>query len=246
MEINQSPPALPVHLAVIMDGNGRWAKQRGLARTEGHKAGARAVRTIVTECRKRGIKYLTLYAFSSENWSRPKMEIAALFNLLLEFLHGETGEMLKQGIRLNVLGDLDGMPLPQKAALKLSMEKTSACKDMVLNLALNYGARGEIARAVREIIRNRIPAGEISEESLKNYLYTAGQPDPDLVIRTSGELRLSNFLLFQSAYSELYFTDTLWPDFGAMELSKALDDYGQRIRRFGNIHNDDTGEINGR
>lgn len=224
---------LPVHIAIIMDGNGRWACKRGLSRSEGHKAGAETVRKIVTACRSMGIKYLTLYAFSSENWARPPAEIATLFSLLLDFLHKETPLLLEKGIALKVIGDIDGLPAPQRLALRHSMAKTESCDQMCLNLALNYGSRAEIAHACAKIAASGIKPDEIDETMFRKFLYTGDQPDPDLLIRTSGELRLSNFLLFQSAYSELYFTSTLWPDFDEAELDKALRAYSQRQRRFG-------------
>lgn len=222
---------LPVHIAIIMDGNGRWAAQRGLPRKEGHKAGARAVRITVEACRKLGIGYLTLYAFSSENWSRPPAEIAALFSLLLDFLTSETPTMEREGIALNVLGDTSALPAPQRAALAWSIARTRKGRDMTLNLALNYGGRADIIRACRQLA-GRAPS-DITEDEFANQLSTAGQPDPDLLIRTSGEQRLSNFLLYQCAYSELYFTDALWPDFDAAELDRALLAYSRRDRRFG-------------
>lgn len=231
---------LPRHIAIIMDGNGRWAEQRGLPRAEGHRAGARAVRETVEECRRLGIGYLTLYAFSSENWSRPPGEIAALFSLLLEFLTVETPSMIRQGIALRVIGDSERLPAAQRAALGHSMAATSAGREMVLNLALNYGARAEIVRAARRLCGS--DPVSITEESLGRELYTAGQPDPDLLIRTSGELRLSNFLLFQCAYSELYFTPVLWPDFNKHELKSALDSYAARERRFGGTGNHSSGD----
>lgn len=224
---------LPRHIAIIMDGNGRWAAQRGLSRSEGHRAGAQAVRNIVEECRQLLIPHLTLYAFSSENWNRPATEIAALFSLLLEFLTSETPRLIKQDIRLNVLGELQKMPTPQRLALQRAMAKTAQCRAMTLNLAINYGARAEILHAAKMIAASENP--DYSEESFGQFLYTAGQPDPDLLIRTSGELRLSNFLLWQCAYSELYFTDTFWPDFTSSELHLALDAYAMRQRRFGHI-----------
>lgn len=226
-----SDNGLPRHIAIIMDGNGRWAEARGLPRSEGHRAGAAAVEKTVTECRSLGIKCLTLYAFSSENWSRPASEIAALFSLMLEFMTIETPRLEKQGISLQVLGDIDGLPAPQKTALRHSIRKTARGDAMKLNLAINYGSRQEILRAARALAGK--PPAEITEEVFANQLYTCGQPDPDLLIRTSGELRLSNFLLFQCAYSELYFTPTLWPDFDAAELRKALTVYAGRQRRFG-------------
>lgn len=232
-EAQEGAARLPRHIAIIMDGNGRWAEARGLARTEGHRAGADAVRSVVRECRRLGIPHLTLYAFSSENWSRPKTEVSALFGLLLEFLGAEVPTMLEQGIRLKVLGDLDGLPLPQRTALRHAMNRTAQARDMTLNLALNYGARAEIVRAARALAAEGLTPAEITEEALAERLDTAGQPDPDLVIRTSGELRLSNFLLYQCAYSELWFTPVLWPDFGPEELARALNDYAGRSRRFG-------------
>lgn len=233
---------LPRHVAIIMDGNGRWAAKRGLQRSEGHKAGARAVRTIVTRCRELGIGYLTLYAFSSENWSRPPAEIATLFNLLLEFLANETALMLEKGIALKVVGDIAGLPVPQRIALKHCMAKTAACKDMCLNLALNYGGRAEIVQAVQKIMKSGISPDSVDEALLSGHLYTAGMPDPDLIIRTSGEMRLSNFLLYQCAYSEFYFTPVLWPDFDAEELEKALLEYSSRSRRFGQTGEQLAGE----
>lgn len=216
-----------------MDGNGRWASARGLSRAEGHKAGAKAVRSIVTHCRKLGIQYLTLYAFSSENWNRPPQEIAALFGLLLEFLQAETSLLEKNGIRLNVIGDLENMPIPQKKALQWAMNYTAHCGEMQLNLAINYGGRAEIVHAFKNMLKEGLSPWEVNEDSVAAHLYTAGQPDPDLLIRTSGEQRLSNYLLYQCAYSEFYFTPVLWPDFDEKELEKALTIYGERRRRFG-------------
>lgn len=224
---------LPRHVAIIMDGNGRWAAQRGLARAEGHKAGARAARIVIEECRRLGIPFLTLYAFSSENWSRPPAEIAALFGLLLEFLAVETPRMEEQGIALHTLGDVEGLPAPQRLALGRAVARTASGRAMHLNLALNYGGRAELARAAREIARAQVKPENITPELLASYLYTAGQPDPDLLIRTSGELRLSNFLPFQAAYAELYFTPALWPDFDREALWQAFAAYRQRQRRFG-------------
>lgn len=224
---------MPRHIGIIMDGNGRWAQRRGLSRSEGHKAGAAAVREVTRRCRELGVSALTLYAFSKENWSRPKTEIAALFSLLLDFLGSETRELTEKEISLHVLGEFDGLPAPQRAALRRSMEKTASGDKMRLNLALNYGGRTEIVQAARKILEAKLDPAQLDEEKFASYLYTAGQPDPDLIIRTSGELRLSNFLLYQCAYSELYFTPTLWPDFTAAELDKAIAAYSARARRFG-------------
>ena len=227
------PDNLPAHIAIIMDGNGRWAQARGLPRSAGHRAGAETVRNVVTECRELGIRHLTLYAFSSENWNRPKAEISALFSLLLEFLRREVPLREEKGIALKVLGDLDGLPLPQRTALRHAMSRTEAGREMTLNLALNYGGRAELVRAVRTFLRENARPEDVTEESLAERLYTAGQPDPDLLIRTSGEQRLSNYLLYQCAYSELYFTPVPWPDFGADQLREALAVYAGRSRRFG-------------
>lgn len=221
------------HLAIIMDGNGRWAKAQGLSRSDGHKAGTTTAREIVTECRKLGISYLTLYAFSKENWSRPKKEVGFLFTLLKSFLDAELPTLLEQNIRLRVLGDLEGLPLGTRKVLQHAVHKTALCTAMHLNLALNYSGRHEILRACQALLAQNIPAQDLSEQIFANQLYTATMPDPDLIIRTSGEQRLSNFLLFQSAYSELYFTDVAWPDFHVPELHQALNTYAQRQRRFG-------------
>ena len=224
---------LPVHVAIIMDGNGRWAQARGLSRSAGHRAGADAVRTVVSRCRALGIRHLTLYAFSSENWNRPKAEISALFSLLLEFLQQEVPLMEEKGIALKVLGDVEGLPLAQRTALRHAIRRTAGGTAMTLNLALNYGSRAELVQAVRSIVREGLSADTIDEDTLAGHLYTAGQPDPDLLIRTSGEQRLSNYLLYQCAYSELYFTPVPWPDLGQEELDAALSVYAGRSRRFG-------------
>ena len=224
---------LPSHIAIIMDGNGRWAQQRGLPRSEGHRAGVRAVKSIVTECRTLGIRYLTLYAFSRENWGRPKEEVSLLFGLLVSFLGQELPSMLENGIQLRVIGDAGALPVTARTALNHAIKKTAQCSDMTVNLALNYSGRDEILRAVRTLLANGTPADSLSEDMLSAAMYTSGQPDPDLIIRTSGEYRLSNFLLYQSAYSELYFTPVLWPDFDTDALHKALSEFAQRSRRFG-------------
>ena len=226
--------SLPLrHIAVIMDGNGRWAEKRGLPRSEGHRAGAEAVRGLIAECRKLGLEYLTLYAFSRVNWGRPMEEVRLLFDLLARFLGSELAELQRQDIRLQALGDLGGLPFASRTALTHSIAKTKNNASMVLNLALNYSGRHEIASACRRLMAEGLSPEEVTPEKLSEYLFTAGQPDPDLVIRTSGEQRISNFLLFQCAYSEFYFTDTLWPDFTPEELHLAMADYTGRSRRFG-------------
>lgn len=228
---------LPRHIAIIMDGNGRWARQKSLTRIEGHIKGIEAVRTAVTTCRELGIEFLTLYAFSIENWRRPDNEVLALMDLLQRFLRGELDEMLENNIRLRAIGDIDSLPPDAHNTLIDTLEKTARCDGMVLTLALSYSGRDEIIRAFRHLmadIKNkRIRPEEISEETLSNYLSTKGIPDPDLLIRTSGEYRISNFLLWQMAYTEIYVTETLWPDFGKEDLIKALFNYQSRERRFG-------------
>ncbi|ADU63190.1 MULTISPECIES: polyprenyl diphosphate synthase [Pseudodesulfovibrio] len=223
----------PTHVAIIMDGNGRWAKQRGLPRTEGHKAGTEAARAVVTRCRELGVKHLTLYTFSKENWARPKDEVRTLFDLLTTFLTREESSLKKQSIRLRVLGEIDDMPMAVRQTLKHVMRQTAKCEAMTLNLALNYSGRDEILRAARALVAKGTAPDAITEEAFAAELWTAGQPDPDLIIRTSGEMRLSNYLLFQCAYSEFYFTDIYWPDFTPDELDKALVELAGRRRRFG-------------
>ncbi len=216
-----------------MDGNGRWARQRNLPRSEGHRAGSEATRTVVTECRRLGIPYLTLYAFSTENWGRPREEVSFLFDLLVRFLRQELKTLLEQSIRLNVIGDQQALSRPVRMALDHVRSKTANCSEMVLTLALNYSAREEILRACRTIASQVEDGAQIDEQLFRENLYTRDMPDPDLILRTSGEHRLSNYLLFQGAYSELYFTPVLWPDFGVHDLHQALEDYAGRQRRFG-------------
>lgn len=224
---------LPRHLAVIMDGNGRWAKAKGLSRSEGHKAGTEAAKNLVTECRTIGIPYVTLYTFSRENWARPKEEITFLFDLLVRFMNREMASLIKQGIRLQILGELSDLPLITRQAIKRAVAQSESGTAMTLNLALNYSGRDEILRACQQIAASGTSPDDITEEMLSSHLYTAGQPDPDLIIRTSGELRLSNFLLWQAAYSEFYFTETYWPDFDKGQLHAALNAYAKRGRRYG-------------
>jgi undecaprenyl diphosphate synthase len=222
-----------------MDGNGRWAKKRGLNRIRGHEKGADAVRGIVRTSREIGIPWLTLYAFSEENWKRSKVEIAALMNLLKRFLRSERREMNEKGIRLNSIGRLEKLPKDTRDALLGVMEETASNQDMVLTLALSYGGRQEIRDAMvnlaSRVEKGDLRAADISEEMISNALYTAQMPDPDLLIRTSGESRVSNFLLWQIEYTEIYITSTLWPDFGRREYVAAIRDYQQRERRFGAI-----------
>lgn len=224
---------LPVHIAIIMDGNGRWAKQKGLTRSQGHKKGVETARDIVSECRKLGISYLTLYTFSKENWKRPPDEVGYLFNLLSTFLNKEAKVFTEQDIKLKVLGDIKDLPIATRQVLQRVCKNTANNKSMQVNLALNYSARDEIVMACRKIMQQQLSPDECTQEILAQNLYTAGIPDPDLIIRTSGEYRISNFLLWQCAYSEFYFTETLWPDFSKQKLHEALIDYSGRERRFG-------------
>ena len=228
---------LPHHIAIIMDGNGRWAKKKFLNRIGGHVKGVNAVREVVTACRELGIKVLTLYAFSIENWKRPADEVNALMGLLKEYLLKECVEMVQNNIRLNAIGRIEDLSLDVQTTLRETMKKTERCDGMILNLALSYGGRSEILHAVQGILsdfqRGKVKPDEITIQRFSQYLWTHGIPDPDLLIRTSGEFRISNFLLWQIAYTELYVTDTLWPDFDRKELLKAIADYQSRERRFG-------------
>ncbi|MBG0776235.1 MAG: di-trans,poly-cis-decaprenylcistransferase [Desulfovibrionaceae bacterium] len=228
-----APRTIPVHLAIIMDGNGRWAEQRGLPRSKGHQAGTEAAKAVVTACRERGIRHLTLYTFSKENWARPKDEVSFLFDLLVAFLKRELDNLVEQSIQLRVLGDFQGLPFAVRKALEHAMARTRHGEAMILNLALNYSGRAEIVHAARALAADGLAGEAITEEAIAERLYTSGQPDPDLIIRTSGEMRLSNYLLFQAAYSEFHFTETLWPDFDAAALDEALAAFGRRDRRYG-------------
>jgi len=228
---------LPRHLAIIMDGNGRWAEQRGLPRIVGHQRGVEVVKSVVEECRTLGIDYLTLYAFSSENWGRPADEVNALMELLCRYLEGELQSMLGGRIRLRVIGEISRLPQQARRILERTIERTAANDGMTLTLALSYGSRDEIVRTVRSLVAEakagRLGPETVDDELLSAHLDTAGIPDPDLLIRTSGEMRISNFLLWQMAYAELYFTDVLWPDFDSDQLQQALEEYAGRQRRFG-------------
>ena len=234
-EIDQNQ--LPRHIAIMMDGNGRWAKQHAMGRIRGHKKGAQAVRTTVTACRELGISCLTLFAFSSENWGRPGEEVSALMNLLADYLDKEAPTMQKQEIRLTTIGDIDRLYAPVREKLLEVQKLTRQNNKMVLNLALSYGSRDEILAAVKKMLADsregKLSPDSVDQDVFERYLYTSGMPDPDLLIRTSGEYRISNFLLWQMAYTELYFTDVLWPDFKKDDLLKAIAAYQGRERRFG-------------
>jgi undecaprenyl diphosphate synthase len=228
---------VPRHVAIIMDGNGRWATERGLPRTAGHEAGADSVREIVRACRALGVRYLTLYSFSTENWARPEDEVEALMVLLARYLQEERDEMMENGIRLQGIGELERLPPHVRTLLREVSKYTANNEGLLLTLALSYGSRAEIVDAVRRIA-GEVAAGTLAPEQIdadviSRHLYTANMPDPDLLVRTSGELRLSNFLLWQVAYSELYVTDVMWPDFRRPHLEVALAAYAGRQRRFG-------------
>jgi undecaprenyl diphosphate synthase len=226
---------LPKHVAIIMDGNGRWARGRGLSRFAGHRAGADNIHRVVEWLHEYGIRYLTLWAFSTDNWIRPRREVLGLLRLLNEVIDREVTSCLENGIRLLVLGQIDELSQRLQSKIKRAIRLTRNGSRMVLSIAFNYSGRNEILDAVRKIIRDSIPAERVDEALFNDYLYTAGLPEPDLVIRTGGERRLSNFLTWQAAYSEYYFTPTLWPDFDEAEIEKALLDYSQRERRFGGL-----------
>lgn len=230
---------IPQHIAIIMDGNGRWAKEKKLPRTFGHKAGVEAIREIVKESSRLGIKYLTLYAFSTENWKRPKEEVNTLMKLLVEYLKKEFDELNAQNVIIKNIGDISKLPMICQEQLIEAYNNTKHNSGLVLNLALNYGGRSEIINAFKNIFQElengKIALDEINEDILENYLYTKGMPDPDIIIRTAGEQRLSNFLLWQCAYSEFWYTNIKWPDFKKEHLNMAIYDYQNRDRRYGGI-----------
>src|SRR5688572_2049078 len=226
---------LPVHIAVIMDGNGRWAAQRHLPRVEGHRAGIDSVRDTVETAARLGIKVLTLYAFSVENWKRPAAEVSTLMMLLKRYLRLELNTLLQNDIRFQVIGRVDDLPADVQDELRRGIDRTSGSKGMLFNIALNYGGRAEIVDAARRAIESGVSPLDLDERIFGDFLYTAGQPDPDLLIRTSGEMRVSNFLLWQIAYAEIYVTETLWPDFRRRHLLEAVLAYQKRERRYGGI-----------
>lgn len=231
---------LPGHVAVIMDGNGRWARMRSLPRVAGHKAGVEPVRSVVETCGRMGIRYLTLYAFSVENWKRPRTEVDTLWRLLRYYLKAELPRLMRNNVRLQVIGRPESLPEAARRELDYTIAQTANNTGLQVNLAINYGGRTEIVDAVNALVdearrRGALDQLRVDEEMLAAHLYTAGQPDPDLLIRTSGEMRVSNFLLWQIAYAELYVTDTLWPDFRRIDLLRAVADYQKRERRFGGL-----------
>ena len=226
---------LPRHIAFIMDGNGRWAKQRGLSRLDGHRAGVKHIRSIIKSLYSKGIKYVTLYAFSTENWRRPEDEVNGLFHILEEIIAIESQELFKNGVRIRHIGSMEGLSPNLKESINNALKLTANNTGMILGVALNYGGRAEIIDAIRRIITSGVRPEQIDEKKFREYLYTVDFPDVDLVIRTGGEFRTSNLLIWQTAYSEYYFTPVLWPDFNEKELEKALQAYSQRKRRFGGL-----------
>ena len=229
---------VPRHVAVIMDGNGRWARSRGLPRLAGHRAGTENIRPILEACVEFGIDILTIWAFSTENWRRPEAEVRGLLRILQRMIRRELQELHKQGVKLRHLGRLDRLPDRLQVQVLDAIEMTKDNDRVVLNVGFDYGGRAEIVQAAQRIIHDGIPADEVTEDLFSNYMYTAGQPDPDLIIRTGGELRTSGFMLWQSAYAEYYVTPTFWPDFGREALYEALIAFGQRDRRFGGLKDD--------
>lgn len=230
---------LPEHIAMIMDGNGRWAKKRGLPRSLGHRAGVEALRGVITMSSNIGIKVLTLYAFSTENWSRPEDEVGVLIDLLVEFLSKEIDELNENNVHIRFMGNITKFPEKCRVAIKNAIELTKDNTGLIVNIALNYGGRSELLRAFKSMVddvqNGKLDKDDIDENIISDYLYTKGLPDPDLIIRTSGEMRLSNFMLYQSSYSELYIPDVLWPDFNEDRYEEALMDYATRKRRFGKV-----------
>lgn len=230
---------IPAHIAIIMDGNGRWAKQRKLPRTMGHRAGMKNIKMMVEESSNLGVKYLTLYAFSTENWKRSKEEVGALMNLVVEFINKEFEELHRNNVKLNSIGDISKLPEKSRAAVEDAMYKTRNNTGLTLNIALNYGGRDEIVKGVKEIakevLEGKLQIDNIDDKIISDHLYTSGMPDPDIIIRPSGELRLSNYLLWQSAYSEFWFSNINWPDFTKEDLRRAISDFQKRDRRFGGV-----------
>ena len=235
---------IPQHVAIIMDGNGRWALQRGLPRLAGHKAGTENLRRVIRSTVEFGVKYLTIYAFSTENWGRPAEEVNGLMLILQNVIDRELNELHSEGVQLRHIGRLERLdPAIQKKVLK-AIDLTKNNGRLILNVAFNYGGRDEIVRAIQKIINDGIPAEDVTDELVNQYLYTAGVPDPDLIIRTSGELRVSNFLIWQAAYSEWYITPTFWPDFGKDEYYRALESFANRDRRYGKVSSGELQESN--
>jgi undecaprenyl diphosphate synthase len=233
MSSPQTLSRIPTHIAIIMDGNGRWARARGLPRLAGHRAGTENLRRILTACVEFGVKILTIWAFSTENWRRPQEEVRGLMDIVEQVIDRELSELHKNGVRLRHVGRLEGISRPLQAKVRRATELTQNNDRLVLNVAFNYGGKAELLDAIKRMIADGLRPEDIDEERVTSYLYTAGLPDPDMIIRTGNECRISNFMLWQGAYSEYYFTPVLWPDFDKEELRKALEDYARRERRFG-------------
>jgi undecaprenyl diphosphate synthase len=236
-----SPRQVPTHVAIIMDGNGRWAIARGLPRLVGHRAGTENLRRIITACVEFGVKYLTIYAFSTENWGRPREEVEGLMNILEDVIDRELAELNKEGVQLRHIGRLERLDPKLQEKVMDAIELTKHNDRLVLNVAFNYGGRDEIVNAIQKMIKDGVKVEEVNSDLVSRYLFTAGVPDPDLIIRTSGELRVSNFLIWQGAYSEWYVTSVYWPDFNKEEFRKALDTFAKRDRRYGGLSQTDGG-----
>jgi len=236
---------VPRHVAIIMDGNGRWATQRGLPRVAGHRAGTENIRRVIERFHEHGVQYLTLYAFSTENWRRPEPEVRALIRLLSRFIKRELEHFRRNNVRLRMLGHIETLPDWLQREVQHAIEVTAENTGLNLNVCFSYGGRDDIVNAVRRVIEAGLRPDEVTEETFANFLSTAGMPDPDLIIRTAGEQRISNFLLWQGAYAELYFTDTYWPDFGREDIDLALAEYGRRKRKFGGLLEEDLRSIQG-
>ncbi|MCU0492244.1 MAG: isoprenyl transferase [Chloroflexaceae bacterium] len=234
--VSADQPPVPQHIAIIMDGNGRWARKRGLPRLAGHRAGTENIRSIVSACVDYGVRYMTLYAFSTENWSRPSLEVQGLMQILGDFIDRETRALHEQGVHLRHLGRLEGLSDKLKQKVRYAVDMTRNNSRLTLAIAFNYGGRTDVVDAVRAIVAKGIPAEEIDEQTINDHISTHGMPDPDVLIRTSGEWRLSNFLIWQTAYTEYWFTPVFWPDFRPEHLKQAIDEYGRRERRFGGIN----------
>jgi len=234
---------IPTHVAIIMDGNGRWALARGLPRLVGHRAGTENLRRIITACVEFGIKYLTIYAFSTENWGRPREEVDGLMNILEDVIDRELAELNKEGVQLRHIGRLERLDPRLQEKVMDAIELTKHNDRLVLNVAFNYGGRDEIVNAIQKMIKDSIKPEEVTFDLVSQYLFTAGVPDPDLIIRTSGELRVSNFLIWQGAYSEWYVTSVYWPDFNKEEFRKALNTFAKRDRRYGGLSDKDGGNV---
>ena len=247
VETGQKDPAasvVPAHVAIIMDGNGRWAAERGLSRTDGHRAGTENIRRILQSFAAHGVRYLTLYAFSTENWERPTEEVNALIEILQEMIRAETHQLHQEGVRLLHIGRLDRLPRGVQRGIADAIELTKDNTGITVALAYDYGGRSEMTEAIRTIVADGIQASQIDEQLVGSYLYTAGMPDPDLIIRTAGEMRISNFLLWQAAYAEYYSTGVYWPDFDETEVDKAIAAYGRRRRKYGRVDGRITSDAN--